>query len=87
MSAPPRPDPAPGRPTGSRIPYVGIIAAVTAGILLGFGFVSWHVLTDAASSAETRGAIVATWNNLAVAAGAFWLGSSAGGKMDRRNGR
>lgn len=64
-----------------KVPYVGIIAAVTVAILSGFAWVTWHVLSGGVASPETVGSLIATWNNLAVAVGAFWLGSSLGGKM------
>lgn len=66
-----------------RIPYVGIIAAVTAAILAGFCWVTWYALTHNATP-EMRGSLIQTWNNLAVAVGAFWLGSSVGGKLGSR---
>lgn len=68
----------------ARVPYIGIIAAVTAAILLGFAWVTWQVISDPSSSRETVGSLIQTWNNLAVAVGAFWLGSSVGGKLQGR---
>ncbi len=64
-----------------------LVAFVTVGVLLGFGWVSWAVLS-APTSADgrnvvngvdpaTKGAVIQTWNNLAVAAAAVWTTSSA----------
>lgn len=63
-----------------------LVAFVTVGVLLGFGWVTWAVLN--APSAEggsntsygvdpaTKGAVIQTWNNLAVAAAAVWTTSN-----------
>lgn len=64
----------------SHVPYVRTIMVVTFSVLIGFGVVSFWVLTSSGDE-TTRGAIIQTWNNLAIAAGTFWLGSSLGGKM------
>jgi hypothetical protein len=65
------------------IPYVAIIAAVTLVILIGFGAVTFWVLreTGMGIDAATKGALIQTWNNLAVMAAGFWVGSSLGGKL------
>jgi hypothetical protein len=66
------------------LPYHKIIAAVTAAILVGFGAVTWAVLSGEAGEgidAATKGSIIQTWNNLAVAAATFWVGLSLAGKM------
>lgn len=59
---------------------------LSIGVLTAFVGISVYVLSDSASSAETRGAIVQTWNNLAVAVGAFWFGSTMSSKIDRMKG-
>jgi hypothetical protein len=65
---------------------VWLVAFVTVGVLLGFGGISFLILT--APTAEnghniingvdpaTKGAVIQTWNNLAVAAAAVWTTSS-----------
>lgn len=63
-----------------------LVAFVTVGVLFGFGWVTWAVL-DAPTAADgknvvngvdpaTKGAVIQTWNNLAVAAAAVWTTSS-----------
>jgi hypothetical protein len=58
-----------------------VIISLSFAILIAFGAVTWWVLTQS-SDATTKGAVLQTWNNLAIAVGAFWLGSSLGGKID-----
>lgn len=67
----------------SMLPHAKAIIAVTFLILLGFAIVSVYVLAfdSAGVDAATKGAIIQTWNNLAIAAATFWVGSSLGGKM------
>lgn len=72
-------DPQPSAPT---VPHVGTIIVMSVVILAGFAAVSGWVLVYS-NDATTKGAIVQTWNNLAIAVGAFWLGSSLGGKMKK----
>lgn len=58
--------------------YVWIVGAVTAAILGGFGWVTYAVLNGDAGTgidAATKGSIIQTWNNLAVAAAAVWTGT------------
>lgn len=64
-----------------------LVAVVTIGVLLGFGWVTWMVLTAPTATAAdssvaivgvdpaTKGAIIQTWNNLAVGAAAVWTTS------------
>jgi hypothetical protein len=69
------------------LPYAWIIAVVTLIILIGFGLVTWAVLDAEKGSgidAATKGAILQTWNNLAVMGAGFWVGSSLAGKMRSR---
>lgn len=66
------------------IPYVWVLAAVTGAVLGGFAYVTYLVLKDEAGigiDAATKGALIQTWNNLALLAAGFWLGSSLAGKM------
>lgn len=66
---------------------IWLVALVTVGVLFGFGMVTWAVLdaptatgpTGTASvgvDPATKGAVIQTWNNLAVAAAAVWTTSS-----------
>lgn len=66
------------------VPHVQVLAAVTGAIIMIFAIVTFLVLRDPSASAETKGGIIATWQNLAMTAGGFWLGSSLAGKMVRR---
>lgn len=73
-----------GAQGGGHLPYAWIIGAVTFIILAGFSAVTWAVLDAAKGSgidAATKGAILQTWNNLAVMAAGFWVGSSLAGKL------
>jgi hypothetical protein len=70
-----------------------LVAFVTVGVLLGFGWVTWSVLTAPSEGVmipgpsgprrvvngidpATKGAVIQTWNNLAVAAAAVWTTSN-----------
>lgn len=66
------------------LPYAWILATVTGAILLGFAVVTHWVLVGEIGhgiDAATKGALIQTWNNLALLAAGFWLGSSLSGKM------
>jgi hypothetical protein len=57
---------------------IWLITIVTAGVLVGFGAVTYAVLSGEAGAgidAATKGSIIQTWNNLAVAAAAVWTTS------------
>lgn len=69
------------QPTKDKLAHGKVIISLSFMILFAFGAVTWWVLTESAD-ATTKGAILQTWNNLAIAVGAFWLGSSLGGKID-----
>lgn len=61
------------------IPEKKIVVAFASAAVAGyFGFSVWMVWRDA--DAATIGDIIGTWKSFAVAAFAFWLGSSSGGK-------
>lgn len=64
----------------SRIPHLFVVVAVSAAAIIGFSAISAYVLyfTD---DEVTKGAIVGTWQNVALLAFGFWLGSSSGGKV------
>jgi hypothetical protein len=74
---------------GSHLPYVRVITGVTFVILVAFAAVTWWVLSSGAGSgidAATKGSVIQTWNNLAIAAATFWVGSSLAGKMTASKG-
>ena len=54
-----------------------IVAFVTVGVLIGFGIVTFSVLNSDVDKidAATKGALIQTWNNLAVGAAAVWTTS------------
>lgn len=59
---------------------IWLVTLVTAGVLIGFGWVTYAVLNGNAGEgidAATKGSIIQTWNNLAVAAAAVWTTSRA----------
>lgn len=73
--------------SGTHLPYVWVLAAVTGAILLGFSAVTFWVLVGEPGKgidAATKGALIQTWNNLALLAAGFWLGSSLAGKMSAK---
>lgn len=78
------PEDAPQTGADGHVPHVQVVAAVTAAIIMIFAIVTILVLRDPTASAETKGGIIATWQNLAMTAGGFWVGSSLAGKMVRR---
>jgi hypothetical protein len=61
------------------IPNLRIVVAVSTFVLVGFAVVSAYILgwTD---DELTKGNITGTWQNFALLAVGFWLGSSSGGK-------
>lgn len=63
-----------------QIPHLRVVVAVSAAAIIGFTAISAYVLgyTD---DDVTKGGIVATWQNVALLAFGFWLGSSSGGKV------
>lgn len=65
--------------TAARIPHLRVVVAVSGAAIIGFAIISGYVLgyTD---DDVTKGGIVATWQNVALLAFGFWLGSSSGGK-------
>lgn len=69
---------------GGHLPYAWMIATVSMIILICFAGVTWWVLSSAKESgidAATKGSIIQTWNNLAMLAASFWVGSSIAGKL------
>lgn len=71
-------------PAPAGLPHARVIMVVTFAILGAFAAVSFWVLNagpETGIDAATKGSIIQTWNNLAIAAGTFWIGSSLAGKM------
>lgn len=64
---------------------IWLVAFVTVGVLIGFGVVTFFVLRADVAGIDpaTKGALIQTWNNLAVAAAAVWTTSRA---VDRLKG-
>lgn len=61
------------------IPHMRIVLAVSLIAVAGYAaFSLWAVIWSA--DAALRGDVIGTWKSFAVAAFAFWLGSSSGGK-------
>lgn len=65
--------------TPSQIPHLRIVVAVSAFILIGFAAVTAYVLAFT-TDLTTKGNLIGAWQNFAVLAIGFWLGSSSGGK-------
>lgn len=63
----------------SEIPHLRIVVAVSAFILLGFAGVTTYVLVYS-DDLTTKGNLIGAWQNFAVLAIGFWLGSSSAGK-------
>lgn len=63
----------------TRIPHIRIVVAVSAFVLICFAAVSAYVLLYS-SDEVTKGNIIGTWQNFALLAVGFWLGSSSAGK-------
>lgn len=65
--------------SSTNIPNLSIIIAFCIAAILGYAVFSyWAVFI--ARDATMIGDVVGTWKSFAVAAFAFWLGSSSGGK-------
>jgi hypothetical protein len=64
---------------GARIPHLRIVVAVSAFVLAGFAVVSGYVI-GWSDDEVTKGNIIGTWQNFALLAVGFWLGSSSAGK-------
>lgn len=65
--------------TSPQIPHLRIVVAVSAFVLLGFTAISAYVI-GWSTDMVTKGNIIGTWQNFALLAVGFWLGSSSGGK-------
>lgn len=63
----------------NKIPHLRVVVAVSGAAIVGFAIISGYVL-GYTNDDVTKGGIVATWQNVALLAFGFWLGSSSGGK-------
>lgn len=61
------------------IPHLRVVLAVTSFVLLGFAVISGYVI-GWSDDEVTQGNIIGTWQNFALLAVGFWLGSSSAGK-------
>lgn len=63
------------------VPHLNIIVAFCIAAIAGYAvFSAWAVFYSA--DAALRGDVIGTWKSFAVAAFAFWLGSSSAGKAN-----
>lgn len=62
-----------------QIPHLHIVVAVSGFVLAGFAVVSGYVI-GWSEDEVTKGNIIGTWQNFALLAVGFWIGSSSGGK-------
>lgn len=69
----------------NQIPHFRIVVAVSFFVLLGFAVVSGWVL-GYSTDQVTKGNIIGTWQNFALLAVGFWIGSSSGGKAQAPSG-
>ena len=61
------------------VPHLRIVVTVSAFVLIGFSVVSAYALLWSTDEV-TKGNIIGTWQNFALLAVGFWLGSSSAGK-------
>lgn len=76
--------------TGGHLPHARVVMGVTFAVITAFAVITIYVLVGqggAGIDAATKGALIQTWNNLAIAAVMFWVGSSSAGKMAAGAGR
>lgn len=67
--------------TEGKVPHLRVVVAVCVYVLAGWSAVSlWSLMGS--DDKITQGNIVATWQNFAMLAVGFWLGSSSGGKAN-----
>jgi hypothetical protein len=63
----------------NKIPHLGIVVTACIAAITGYAVFSWWAVFYSADN-TLIGDVVGTWKSFAVAAFAFWLGSSSGGK-------
>lgn len=62
-----------------QVPHIKIVVIACAVAVLGYAAVSLYVMFGM-NDAAMKGDVVGTWKSFAVAAFAFWIGSSSAGK-------
>ncbi len=65
--------------TPGRVPHLHVVVGVSLFVLVIFTAVTFYVLTMS-DDLVTKGNVIGTWQNFALLAVGFWLGSSSGGK-------
>lgn len=63
----------------TRVPHLNIVVAACLIAVAGYGWFSWWAVFKSGDSVLI-GDTIGTWKSFAVAAFAFWIGSSSGGK-------
>lgn len=63
----------------NRVPHLNIVVAACLIAVAGYGWFSWWAVFESGDSVLI-GDTIGTWKSFAVAAFAFWIGSSSGGK-------
>lgn len=63
----------------TKVPHLRVVVSVSAFVMLVFAAVTFYVLTMS-DDLVTKGNVIGTWQNFALLAVGFWLGSSSGGK-------
>lgn len=65
------------------IPHVRVVAWVTFCVLIAFAIVTGFTLFRIEDD-TIRGALIGTWSTMAVSTVGFWVGSSSGGKLNKK---
>lgn len=63
----------------TRVPHLRIVVAACLAAVIGYAFFSVYAVMILRDSTMT-GDVIGTWKSFAVAAFAFWIGASSGGK-------
>lgn len=63
----------------NKVPHIAIVVSACVATVGGYAVFSWWAVFHSADN-TLIGDVVGTWKSFAVAAFAFWLGSSSGGK-------
>lgn len=66
----------------NKIPHLGIVVTACIAAIAGYAVFSWWAVFYSEDN-TLIGDVVGTWKSFAVAAFAFWLGSSSGGKAQK----
>lgn len=63
----------------TRVPHLRIVVAACIAAVLGYAAFSFYAVVIIKDATMT-GDVIGTWKSFAVAAFAFWIGASSGGK-------